>query len=106
MGVRIDQVELQVKHNGDRVTHCQSEINTMRLIGNAVTIALVAVMLYLFFWLDNKADDKFANLMSDIRTSNETVHTTISEMKVEMVKMNHAISSLKEDHEKRFGQKK
>jgi hypothetical protein len=67
---------------------------------------LIGAMLYLFFWLDNKSDLKFASLMTDIKTSNETVHTTINEMKIEMVKMNHAISAVKEDHDKRFNQQK
>ena len=77
-------------------------MRTMRTLFNAVTLALLLFTLYLFFWLDNKSDVKFSNLMTEIKTSNESVNTQISEMKIELVKINHMTSAIKTDHDEKF----
>jgi hypothetical protein len=106
METKIAVVETEVKNVHARLIDYWNDVKAMRVAWNATTGLLLLLSLYLFFWIDNKSDAKFSNLMTEIKASNESVNTQISEMKIEMVKMSHAISGVKEDHDKRFKEQK
>lgn len=103
MGIRIDKMESDVKNNRDNIAHGRSQMQTMRMLFNYVTLALIAFMLYLFFWLDNKQDTKFIHLLTEIKTSNSQVNTRITEINTnltaELVKINSAIHAINHEHE-------
>ena len=104
MGIRIDKVEAEVRNNTATVQDTRAEMRTVRTLWNAVTIAMFLGMVTLFIWLDGKSDDKFDNLMKEIKESNSQVHARITEVNTnltaELVKINHAIHAINHDHEK------
>jgi hypothetical protein len=103
MGVRIDKLEADVANNTANISNGRSEMRTMRTLFNAVTLALVAFMLYLFMWLDNKQDAKFIHLLTEIKASNNQVNTRITDVNTnltaELVKINNALHAINHEHE-------
>ena len=103
MGVRIDKVESDMANNTRNIQNGQEDMRTMRMLFNGVTLFLVAVMFYLFFWLDNKQDTKFIHLLTEIKASNSQVNTRITEVNTnltaELSKINYAIHAINHEHE-------
>jgi hypothetical protein len=103
MGVRIDKVESDMENAFRNIEDGRENMRTMRTLFNAITIALVAFMLYLFFWLDNKQEAKFIHLLTEIKASNNQVNSRIvevnSNLTAELVKINQAIHAINHDHD-------
>jgi hypothetical protein len=102
MGVRIDNVESDMRNANISIADTRNEIRTVRTLWNAVTIATLIVVITLFIWLDGKSDAKFNNVMNEIRTSNAQVNTDLKDLSIEIVKINQSILAIKKDHDKKY----
>lgn len=107
MGIRIDNVESDIKNANFNIQDARNEMRTIRSAWNAITIATLLGTITLFIWLDGKSDDKFTNLMAEIRASNSEVNTQmravnaeVKNVAIELVKINHSIATIDKDHEK------
>jgi hypothetical protein len=96
METKIAVVETQVKNVHARLIDYWNDVRALRVAWNTITVFTVSLIVGGLIWLDNKQETKFFAVMNQLSENN----VKMERMASELVKINHAVTAISQDHEK------